>query len=85
MFHQRQEKFFCNCFDNCFCPIGSIGGFFGVKEIVLFDSSTILVNGLEKLSRAGLEGNGAIFSSLALNGEIVPSDKKVASLDGGDS
>ena len=59
--------------------------FFGVKEIVLFDSSTILVNGLEKLSRAGLEGNGAIFSSLALNGEIVPSDKKVASLDGGDS
>ena len=53
-----------------------------VKEIILFDSSTILVIGLKKLSRAGLEGNGAICGSLALNDEIVPSDKKVVSLDG---
>ena len=41
--------------------------------------------GLEKLSRAGLEGSGAICGSLTLNGEIVPSDKKVVSLDGGGS
>ena len=41
--------------------------------------------GLEKLSRAGLEGSGTICGSLALNDEIVPSDKKVVSLDGGDS
>ena len=65
--------------------IGSTGGFLGVKEIELFDSSTILVMGLEKLSRAGLEGSGAICGSLTLNGEIVPSDKKVVSLDGGGS
>ena len=57
----------------------------GVKEIVLFDSLTVLVIGLEKLSRTGLEGNGAKCGSLALNCEIVPSDKKVISLDGGGS
>ena len=41
--------------------------------------------GLKKLSRAGLEGSGAICGSLALNGKIVPSDKKVVSFDGGGS
>ena len=78
-------KNFCNCFEHSFCLIGSIGVFWGVKEIVLLDSLTILVIGLKKLSRAGLEGNGAICGSLALDGEIVPSDKKVVSLDGGGS
>ena len=65
--------------------IGSTGGFLGVKEIELFDSSTILFMDLEKLSRAGLEGSGAICDSLALNDEIVPWDKKVVSLHGGRS
>ena len=46
--------------------------FFGVIEIVLFFSSVILVTGLEKLSTLGLEGNGAIFGSLSLKGEMLP-------------
>ena len=46
--------------------------FLGVNEIVLFDSSTILVIGLEKLSIFGLDGNGAKCDNLALKGEIVP-------------
>ena len=38
--------------------------------------------GFKKLSRAGLEGSGTISGNLGLNGEIVPSDKKVVSVDG---
>ena len=41
------------------------------------------MNGLEKLSTLGLDGSGAIFGSLFLNGETLPSgDKKLVSLDG---
>ena len=51
--------------------------------MVLFFSSVISVNGLEKLSTLGLDGSGAIFGSLFLNGETLPSgDKKLVSLDG---
>ena len=41
-------------------------GFLRDNEIVLFDSSTILVIGLEKLSIFGLDGNGAKCGNLAL-------------------
>ena len=59
-------------------------GFFGVIEIVLFFSSVILVVGLEKLSRLGLEGSGTIFGSLFLKGETLPSGyKKLVSLGSG--
>ena len=57
-------------------------GFFGVIDIVLFFSSVISVIVLEKLSTLGLLGSGAIFGSLFLNGEKLPSgDKKLVSLD----
>ena len=58
--------------------------FFGVIELVLFFSSVILVVGLEKLSTLGLEGSGAIFGSLFLKGETLPSVyTKVVSLGSG--
>ena len=77
-------KTYCNSSDNCFCSIGSRTGFFGVIEIVLFDSSTILVIGLGKLSTLVLEGSGAIFGSLFRKGERLPSgNKKLVSLGSG--
>ena len=79
--YRRQEKFFCNCWDNCLCPIGGKTGFFGVIEIALFFSSVMSVVSLEKLSMLGLEGSVAIVESLFLNGETLSSDKKLASLD----
>ena len=52
--------------------------------MVLFDSSAILVIGLEKLSTLGLEDSGAIFRSLFHKGERLPSGyKKLVSLDSG--
>ena len=75
-------KNFCNCWDNCLCPIGGRTGFFGVIDIVLFFSSVISVIGLAKLSTLSLLGSGAIFGSLFLKGEELPSgDKKLVSLD----
>ena len=76
-------KIFCSCWDNCLCPIGGRTGFFDVIETVLFFSSVISVIGLEKLSTFGKDGSGAIFGSLFLNGETLPSGvKKLVSLDG---
>ena len=76
-------KCFYNCFDSCFCPVISTRGFLGVNEIVLFDSSTILVDGLEKLSIFGLDGNGAKCDNLAVKSELVPrSLSKPVSLSG---
>ena len=43
---------------------------------------TVLAMDFKKLSRAGLEGSGAICGRLALSGKIVPSDKKVVSVNG---
>ena len=57
---------------------------FGVIEIALFFSSVVLVIGLEKLSTLGLEGSGAIFRSLFLKDETLPSGyKKLVSLGSG--
>ena len=51
-----------------------------------FDSSTILVIGLEKLWIFGLDGNGIKCDNLAPEGEIVPrSLSKLVSLGGGAS
>ena len=74
-------KILCSCFDNCFCPMGGRGIFFGVVEIVLFFWSVISVMGLEKLFIFGLEGRGEVNGSLLRNGETLPSGvKKLVSL-----
>ena len=76
-------KIFCNCCDNCRCPIGGRTSFFGVIEIVLFFSSVISVIGLEKLSTLGLDGRGTIVGSMFLSGgTLLSGDKKLVSLDG---
>ena len=53
--------------------------FFGIIDIVLFVSSVISVTGLAKLSTTGLLGSGAIFGSLFLKGEELPSEDKKTS------
>ena len=84
MFHQHQEKFLVIVQIIVFTLLFQELGFFGVIEIVLFLSSVILVVGLEKLSRLGLEGSGTIFGSLFLKGETLLSGyKKLVSLGSG--
>ena len=63
----------CSCCDK-FVSLISGAGFLGVISIVLLLSSTICVNGLAKLSVDGIEGRGAIFGNLFLNGDHDPSE-----------
>ena len=83
LYYRHQEKIFVVVQIIAFVLLVEELGFFGVMEMVLSFSSVISVIGLEKLSTLGLDGNGAIFGSLFLNGETLPSgNKKLFSLDG---
>ena len=56
--------------------------FWRYRNGIIF-SSVISVISLEKLLKLGLDESGAIFGSLFLNGQTLPSgDKKLVSLDG---
>ena len=75
-------KILFNSWDNCFCPMGERGAFFGVIEIVLFFSSVMSVMGLAKSFIFGLEGRGAMIGSFLQSGETLSSagKKKSSSL-----
>ena len=68
-------KISCSCPDKFVSLIFGIG-FLGVLSIVLVLSSVIHVNGL---ATDGLEGRGAIFGNLFLNGDNDSGNKKLVS------
>ena len=71
-------KISCSCPDKFVSLISGVG-FLGVTSIVLVLSSIICVYGLAKLSIDGLEGRGAIFGNLFLNGDNDSGNKKLVS------
>ena len=71
-------KISCSCPDKFVSWISGVG-FLGMTSIVLVLSSIIRVNGLAKLSIDGLEGRGAIFGNLFLNGDNDSGNKKLVS------